>query len=188
MVQHSVQYYTGLINGFKTTYGGLPLDASNIEVDTSLTEETMELEFKTISSGLQTDIKTIIDEIYGTNENIIEMDDTLYITQAELDNSTDTVMGAYGLYRDSRRQYDLNRQINALLFFAILFLFSFVNIKISYTLFAIMSLYLSVTTLSLAIDMSSIFTTILLIVFLYGVYYIRTNILINLGNPFKNVK
>ena len=185
---NSVQYYTDLIDDFEKKYDGLPADASSIGVDTSGDEQDMETEFKTISSELQADIKTIIVEIDGTNENIIEMDDALYNTQAELDNSTDTVMGAYGLYRDSRRQYDLNRQINALLFFAILFLFSFVNIKISYTLFAIMSLYLSVTTLSLAIDMSSIFTTILLIVFLYGVYYIRTNISINLGDPFKKVK
>ena len=194
----SVRDYRTDIDGFKTKYkvivddnedpvvDGLTLsDYQTIRDNLNIELTQMNTDFDIISNELSGDINNKITDITNLNEKIREVDGIILTRRNTVDNSDDMAQGAYGLYRDSRRQYDINRQINALLFFAILILLSFININISYTLFVIMSLYLSVTTLSLVVDMSSILTTLIAMVFVYGVYYTRNNSSISLDNPFK---
>lgn len=194
----SVRDYRTDINGFKTKYkvivddnedpvgDGLTLsDYQTIRDNLNVTLNQMNADFDIISDELSGDINNNIADITRLNTKIRGTDVVISTRRNTVDSSDDMAQGAYGLYRDSRRQYDINRQINAVLFFAILILLSFININISYTLFVIMSLYLSVTTLSLVVDMSSILTTLIAMVFVYVVYYIRNKTSISLENPFK---
>lgn len=140
-----------------------------------------------LSTKLDNDINTMISNGKGVNNSIkikqIEQDNDMNY----LINTNDKRRGTHELYKDARRKYHIDRQINALLFFAVLLLFSFVNINISYALFSIMVLYISLTTLSVAVDISPILTGLIMITLLYIVYYIRSKVSSVLGKSYTKL-
>jgi len=199
---NTVEYYEGELESFRS----LPLTNSvdllndiiidpnqdatfynNIKTEHNLLENTINSDYLSLSTELDDDINTMILNGQGVNNSIKIKQNEQDNDMNDLINTNDKRRGTHELYKDARRKYHIDRQINALLFFAVLLLFSFVNINISYALFSIMVLYISLTTLSVAVDISPILTGLIIITLLYIVYYIRSKVSSVLGKSYTKL-
>ena len=198
----NTQYYQDELTSFRSLPSTNSVDLSNVIIKDPNQDATFydgiktELEniqniinnrYLTLSTELDADINTMISNGQGVNDSIKTKQEEQENDMNDLINTNDKRRGTHELYKDARRKYHIDRQINALLFFAVLLLFSFVNINISYALFSIMVLYISLTTLSVAVDISPILTGLIIITLLYIVYYIRSKVSSVLGKSYTKL-